>query len=176
MARKTKRDWLMAAMEILVAQGVDGITIEALTKRMELTKGSFYHHFKDIAEFRTEMLVLCLQESTTNIIVQVDEVATPSERLTRLLEFTSQTNPLEAAFRAWALRDPQAQATLTQMDTQRMAYLVALMHDNGLDETRAMQAARLLYTTYIGGHQITPALSTRQLLELFGVIRGYYNV
>ena len=58
MTRKTKYDWMTVTMEVLVTQGVDGITIDALTKRLGVTKGSFYHHFSDMPTFRQEILAL----------------------------------------------------------------------------------------------------------------------
>ena len=40
-----------AAYEILGEIGSDGITINALSERLGVTKGSFYHHFASLPAF-----------------------------------------------------------------------------------------------------------------------------
>ena len=54
MARAAKKrtklsrdDWLASSMDALLLEGVEGIHIEPLAKRLGVTKGSFYWHFKD---------------------------------------------------------------------------------------------------------------------------------
>jgi AcrR family transcriptional regulator len=39
--------WIKAALDILAEKGLDGIRVEVLAKRLRVTKGSFYWHFKD---------------------------------------------------------------------------------------------------------------------------------
>jgi AcrR family transcriptional regulator len=41
----TSRDWLEEGMAILEDLGAEALTIETLTNRLGVTKGSFYHHF-----------------------------------------------------------------------------------------------------------------------------------
>ena len=43
--------YFAAAYELLVTHGCGGVTIAALCDRLGVTKGSFYHHFADMAEF-----------------------------------------------------------------------------------------------------------------------------
>ena len=39
--------WIKASLAILAEKGLDGIRVEVLAKRLKVTKGSFYWHFKD---------------------------------------------------------------------------------------------------------------------------------
>jgi AcrR family transcriptional regulator len=176
MARTTKRDWMMAAMEILVAEGVDSLTIEALTKKMGVTKGSFYHHFGDAQNFHTVMLEMCLYESTTSVIERVEQGETPYIRLMTLTEMAAQIDPIEVAIRAWALRDPDAHATLIEIDARRVEYVAKLFADLGLDAASAGHFARLYYTVFIGGHHLMPPLTTPHMHELFATIRQLAGV
>lgn len=176
MARKTKRDWMQAAMEILVAEGVDGITIEALTKKLGVTKGSFYHHFGDAPNFHAVMLEMCLYESTTHVIERVEQASTPYARLMALTEMAANIDPIEVAIRAWALRDPDAHATLIEIDARRLEYVTKLFADLGLSSDSAAHFAHLYYTVFIGGHHLMPPLTTPAIHALFATIRRIAGV
>ena len=39
--------WIQAALDTLADEGVTGVRVEVLAKRLHVTKGSFYWHFKD---------------------------------------------------------------------------------------------------------------------------------
>ncbi|MFA9270109.1 MAG: TetR/AcrR family transcriptional regulator, partial [Baekduiaceae bacterium] len=41
-------DWVACALEVLADEGVAGIKIPTLCKRLGVTKGSFYWHFSDL--------------------------------------------------------------------------------------------------------------------------------
>lgn len=176
MARKTQRDWMTAAMEILVAEGVDGITIEALTKKLGVTKGSFYHHFGDAQNFHAKMLEMCLYESTTSVIERVEKGETPYAKLMLLTGLAAYIDPIEVAIRAWALRDTGAHATLIEIDTQRMKYIAKLFRDLGLAADAAEQIGRLYYLVFIGGHHLMPPATTPQMHDMFAVLRRLAGV
>ena len=44
------------ALELLAEGGHDGLTIAALCARLGVTKGSFYHHFRDLCAFTDALL------------------------------------------------------------------------------------------------------------------------
>jgi AcrR family transcriptional regulator len=51
-----RRRWLDEGLDLLATSGVNGVTIQALCERLGLSKGSFYHHFKGMAGYRTALL------------------------------------------------------------------------------------------------------------------------
>ena len=53
--------WIKAALDILAGKGLDGIRVEVLAKRLKVTKGSFYWHFKD----RRDLLDAVLEPSAS---------------------------------------------------------------------------------------------------------------
>ncbi len=166
-----KRDWLMTAFHLLAEQGVDALTIAHLTEKLGVTKGSFYHHFRDMADFREQMLALCLEESVTRVIDQVEEAPTPHARLLLLEQVAAGNSALEVAVRAWALRDALAEQTLRQIDQQRQDYLRRLFIELGLGEAGAAQAARLHYAVFIGALHLMPPLTREEIGEAFAAIR-----
>ena len=44
-------DWLRAAFEIMVEEGIGGVKVPRLCERLGVTKGSFYWHFADVDAF-----------------------------------------------------------------------------------------------------------------------------
>ncbi|MDX2140249.1 MAG: TetR/AcrR family transcriptional regulator [Chloroflexota bacterium] len=176
MARKTKQDWMQCAIELLVEYGIDGITIDTLTRKMEVTKGSFYHHFGDMATFRAEMLAMCLHQSSTSVIERAEAGATPYEKLMLLTHMAALIDPSEVAIRVWALRDPDAHDTLIEIDARRLDYVTSIYRQLGLDDAAAALASRLFYCVFIGGHHLLPPVTTPQMYEMFTALRQLAGV
>ncbi len=57
--------WIAAAQDIITAKGVESITIEYLSKTLNVDCADFYYYFDDRAELLSE--VLCLWERNNNI-------------------------------------------------------------------------------------------------------------
>ncbi|HVU82101.1 MAG TPA: helix-turn-helix domain-containing protein, partial [Rhodanobacteraceae bacterium] len=45
--RLSAADWERGALEMIAQEGVDALAVEALARRLGVTKGSFYWHFKN---------------------------------------------------------------------------------------------------------------------------------
>ncbi len=56
MTRKTKLDWIEQGLAILAEESSPALTTEALTKRLDVTKGSFYHHFTNYEDYKLNLL------------------------------------------------------------------------------------------------------------------------
>ena len=54
--KQSKKSWLDAALQALASGGIDQVRIESLAKKLGVTKGSFYWHFKDREQFLDELL------------------------------------------------------------------------------------------------------------------------
>ncbi|HXD37565.1 MAG TPA: helix-turn-helix domain-containing protein, partial [Rhodanobacter sp.] len=44
--RLSAEDWELAALQLIAEQGVGALAVEALARRLGVTKGSFYWHFR----------------------------------------------------------------------------------------------------------------------------------
>lgn len=172
MERKTKRHWLNEALKALGESGAAALTVEVLTTRLSVTKGSFYYHFKSYADFKEKLLQFYEEESTYHIIRIAEEAGPPEEKLQKLLELTIQSRPqVEVAFRAWALQDGEVRIYQARMDLQRMSYLQKLCQDLGQSETEALVMARLLYTIFVGSQQVIPPIQDEERKQLYRQIQ-----
>lgn len=177
MARKTKQDWLNAGVKIFRESGVAGLTIEALTQKLGVTKGSFYHHFSGIQEFKTSFLTYYEEAGTLNIIQATEEAVSAEDKLRRLLAIIV-SYPLndEVIMRAWAQQDAEVGAVQERVDQRRVAFVSGLCTDISGDAAQGRLMAEVFYSLLVGGPQMQPALSSERITAVFNEILRLYNI
>lgn len=143
MARRgtSRRDWLEAGQGLLIEGGFDAVKLQALTGRLGVSTGSFYHHFPSfdgyltaLAEFYgAEQARLPLDEARARV---GDDPAALLREATHIFGDRSMRQ-LNVAMRAWAQNDERALAAIRRYDEILMAELDALFHALGFDELAA---------------------------------------
>jgi AcrR family transcriptional regulator len=177
MPRTSQHDWLAAGLRILRAEGAGGLTIERLTNALQLTKGSFYHHFQGWADYKTALLRFFEHQDTLGVITLVEQEPDPAAKLRRLFAIvTSDPLELEAAIRSWALQDAEVHAMQSRIDTQRIAYTQALYTALLDDPARAEVVGVLAYAVLVGSTQIQPPLSLSMLRQMFDEFERLYGI
>ena len=147
-----RQDWIDTGLEVLAKNGVKSIRVELLAKLMNVTKGSFYWHFKN----REELLDALLQEwsdrDTDKMIEQIEaRDGDASSKLLYLFELCCEDDgELEKAVRAWATNDVKAATILAQVDQRRLEYTRDLFLQLGFTPFEAMVRARMSYYAAIG--------------------------
>jgi AcrR family transcriptional regulator len=170
-----KQDWLMAGINILIENGVNALTIEALTIRLGVTKGSFYHHFKNYQDFKAALLDYYEERGTLQIIEMVETKRSPAEKLAELMDLTMSGPPeIEVIVRAWALQDKFVQTYQQRIDTERIDYLQKLCSELAKSETQAIVMAQMIYAVYIGSQNIVPPISNENLKQIYDEIRRVF--
>jgi AcrR family transcriptional regulator len=169
----TRVEWLEAGLELLADEGAPAVTIERLTGKLGVTKGSYYHHFKGAAGFRTALLEYFEAQFTTRLIdtVEREPDAEPWAKLQRLLKLVlsdPDTARLEIAVRAWALQDAEVRAAQERVDRARTAYLRELCRGLKTD-VDADRFAQLLYLILIGAEQVLPSVPKSDLREIYAM-------
>jgi AcrR family transcriptional regulator len=153
-------EWIEAGLAVLAESGVEAVRVEPLAKRMKVTKGSFYWHFKDRQDWLTAIVAQWVEIDTNRIIEQVNQIdADPQTKLLELFELAiadDELNPsladgsIENAIRAWAMTDPQVASVLEQVDRRRLDYTKNLFLEIGFSEPEALVRARLAYYSLVG--------------------------
>ena len=148
----TPEDWIAAAFRRLGQGGIGAVRAEALARDLNVSKGSFYWHFRDLPDLRARMLAHWEAEATTRILALAQAAETPAQRLEALLDLATSglADPYgglstEAAIRDWARVDPAAAQAQARSDAARRACLEGLLAASGLPADRAAQAARLIH-------------------------------
>ena len=170
MPRLSKENWLEEGLIYLVENGVDALTIDAMCQHLNVTKGSFYHHFKNHRAFLNDILEFWETTYTVKFIEHSIQGKTPMERIQRLNDLVVEAHgPQETAIRAWAQTDPVAREVHQRVDQRRIDYLYEL-HRELYDEHTARIMARLLYATLIGAQSMLPPATKDELSDMFAIL------
>jgi AcrR family transcriptional regulator len=156
-----RQDWIETGLAVLAESGVEAVRVEPLAKLMQVTKGSFYWHFKDRNELLEAIVAEWVKLDTSSIIDRVNQIeADPQTRLLQLFEMAvtddGKTNGIadgrvENAIRAWATNDAKVAAVLAQVDRQRLDYTQDLFVQLGFTPLEALVRARMAYYTLVVG-------------------------
>jgi len=167
MSTLSRDDYLAAGLDLLAEGGVSAVTIAALCERLGVTKGSFYHHFGDVAAFH-EALLASWEESTYHAIDAASAVTDSHKRLTVLKELgVAAHHEAESAIRAWGRSYEPAAVVVRRVDGAREANLVDSFKLIGLPATRARHLARIGLATLIGTQALERPVDRKRLLAVF---------
>jgi AcrR family transcriptional regulator len=149
--RLRRRDWTDLGLEVLEAEGFTAITAQSLAKRLGVSRGSFYWHFRDIGEFEAALIARWRDIIFAALGGMLADIASPIERLETLMRRTlASRRRLELAFRAWGTANQEVAASLAEIDTRRADIMARLLTEAGVPARRARSLAQLAYWTYLG--------------------------
>jgi len=172
--RRSKEDWVHAALEALRDEGVEGVRVEPLAVRLGVTKGSFYWHFETREQLLTAALDAWVARGTEAIIEHVEGMhAGPEAKLRELWQRTvhdsARALSIELAIRDLAQRDASVRERVRQVDERRMSYMCELFRELGLTQERAVARSLMLYSLLIGNYFIAARhgrMTRARVLEL----------
>src|SRR6186997_2442817 len=70
--RLSKSDWIDHGLNTLTEQGPGGLKVGPMATRLKVSRGSFYWHFRDIADFRAALLHAWQERLTEQVIRNLD--------------------------------------------------------------------------------------------------------
>ncbi|KAB2657963.1 TetR/AcrR family transcriptional regulator [Brucella tritici] len=152
--RLTRADWLSAALDLLVENGIDAVRITRLAEQLGVTRGSFYWHFADRGELLAALIEVWAQSNTASIIRAATTPDTIEDRVLAL--FMCWLDPelfdpkLDFAVRDWARGETELQTVIAKADQQRMEAMIAMFAEHGFTEREAIIRARNFYYTQMG--------------------------
>ena len=167
----TREHWLKFALQQLIKKGPDSLKIIPLCEARGVTKGSFYHHFKNRQDFISQLMEHWYQTLTMAFIEQADTESDPLQRLEKLDQVIAD-NDIEAEMhiRAWALKEPGLSYYLARVDEQRQDYLKHCYTELGVDPALARDIAMVSYAQFLGLLQLHPRPDTETMLRLSGLL------
>ncbi|MCR8548862.1 TetR/AcrR family transcriptional regulator [Salipiger sp. P9] len=169
-----EQDWVQAALDILVSENVRGIKIDTLCKKLGVTKGSFYWHFKTRSELLGAMLRHWRKKMTLNVIRSISISGDdPRGRLRNLLSLPRRKNSpafaqIETSIRDWARRVEMPREAVAEVDEIRFDYITKLFRDMGHPPQEARRRAYLAYCLLMGDsilHSSINPMSQEEFLE-----------
>lgn len=156
-ARLTASDWSQAALAVLAEQGLTAVAVEPLARRLGVTKGSFYWHFRSRDQLLEAVLEHWAAAEQAAVFGKLEAISDPRERLRALFRLVATEVPVHVIYSELlkAIDHPLVQSVLARVSKRRMDYLVAAYRQVGLPESLARNRARLAYAAYIGFLQLS---------------------
>lgn len=152
-------------LEVLAAGGPDAVRVEALAKRLGVTKGGFYGFFADRDALLESMLDTWERESTDEVLARIErEGGDPKTKIQRagLLTFSSdRLLPIDLAIRDWARRDESVAERLRRVDNRRMELLREMIGTFCSDPDEVEARSVLAFCLLIGEHFLAADHGTR---------------
>jgi AcrR family transcriptional regulator len=149
--RLNSDDWLRAALDIMVDDGIEGVKIHRLCERLGVTKGSFYWHFADLDAFLGELARRWTEEGVrmNGSMMVTDDPAQGLLRAMRMFSDRRNRN-LTRAMRDWAHRDARAREAIHQADEALLKRVAEVLQAVGFTPADAELRAKILYYAGIG--------------------------
>ena len=137
----SQRDWVQAGQALLIEGGIEAVKLQALTAQLQVSTGSFYHHFASfddylaaLAEFYgAEQARLPIDEARARV---GDDPAALLREATHIFGDRSMRQ-LNVAMRGWAQSDDRALEAIHRYDETLMGELDQVFRDLGFDELAA---------------------------------------
>ena len=149
----TPERWIEAATEVLVDHGIDSVRVDVLAQQLQVTRGSFYWHFRDREELLRRVLQAWRERATEQLTRRLESARDdPLEQLRDLISLPFRGRSavraarIELAIRAWARRDAMVRAFVDEADAARIGYIAQVFSSLGFAIAEARARAFLLYS------------------------------
>ncbi|MEM8789609.1 MAG: helix-turn-helix domain-containing protein [Pseudomonadota bacterium] len=163
-------DWLDLALAELSAHGPDAVKLDAICAAAKLTRGSFYHHFKDHDRFLVAIARRWQAVHTTDIVNRFEGREPDAATIDSLndaviaIDYRLELGIREIARRRSAVADVVREADRARLDLLTTLYTARF----GLDRKRAQRFALLEYAALAGLILIDPEMPQDEQRVLAG--------
>lgn len=168
MSRLNKEDWLQAGLELLADYDQSHINIQNLCDYLDITRGSFYHHFDGMPAYIQELLRYWRAENRELLLDAAQQLKTgvsAKEIIQSLVPVAHRK--AEMSLRSWSYYQQKIKPFLEKMDELRLDYLSEAYQRQGVPAEYAQRLAKIQYSVLLGLQQLHPDLTTEELQEMY---------
>ncbi len=149
--RLTKADWIRQGLRTLATDGANALKVGPMSTALKVSRGSFYWHFRDIADFRSQLLQSWQERSTDRVIRELEAQKAEPGHLKHLLKRALGTKRgLDRAIRSWAAEDQDVAKVVASVDNRRVSYIASMLVASGVESRQAHPRAAFMYWAYLG--------------------------
>lgn len=169
-----RQAWLDAARSALIREGIGGVEVGKLARKLRATRGGFYWFFTS----RKQLLDLLLTDWEENNSAMFkssvrDRGANGTAEFKALCDMwvnESGYDPQwDAAVREWARISPRVATIVRRVDDARIEIIQRIFHDMGYEEPEAFVRARTTYFHQVGYYTLGVRESREQRLQLLPI-------
>ena len=157
--RLSREDWILAALELITREGVEGVKIVPLAERLGVTSGSFYWHFKNRRELYDALLEYWEEELTDAAMAEAKQFeGSPQDRIWNLMEQVMEAGlaRYDLAIWHWAQTDVKAQTIFKRTIGKRFEFSKWLFRQAGFSDTQAEARGRMMAVYMMGESTLIP--------------------
>ncbi|WP_343560855.1 TetR/AcrR family transcriptional regulator [Kiloniella sp. b19] len=165
---RVRRAWLETGYKLLVERGAAGLKLPLLCETMGLTKGSFYHHFNGLSDYKLALVKAWEEEFTLDVFNAASQNEDPDQSHYDItLFFMQKDKAIDHAVRTWAMTDKVAKDHLHRIDNLRIELLAKLFEkSSGLSSEEARLYAFLRYACFLGVNCLNPNIDDDKAREI----------
>lgn len=157
-ARLSADDWVAAALDVLVSDGISAVKILPLAKRLGVTRGSFYWHFENHEALLSRLLEVWEETNSGSIIQAATLEGGIVDRYVALVRCwlgMERFDPrLEVAVRNWGRSKPELWQKLRATDERRVDACVQMLASEVSDPVMRLHRARTIYFLQMGWYEL----------------------
>ena len=148
----TRDDWISGAWDMLGENGLDGVRVEPLARRLGVTKGSFYWHFKDRQQLVEALLDRWFLIWDGQMSPHMEQAADPADRVWALFESVvgRVTRGQTVSLRMLSHSDADVARRIEERDAQRLAFLMEQLVAIGFSSDEARVRGQVYQTIMTG--------------------------
>lgn len=144
-------DFFRAGLSLLEEQGSNSVTAVAVCERLEVTRGSFYHHFSNFDDYLVALLDYWSEFFTSSRRGLLEKEVDLGPRSDVFIELGGALpHNLENAMRAWATTNPIVREAVRRVDSTRLSYVEDSLRRAGCDPATATLYAHIATSAFIG--------------------------
>ncbi len=148
--RVSKAQWLARALEVLAAEGMQGVRVDRLARDLRIARAGFYWHFKNRRNLLDSMLQYWTDEFTA-VVTRNPQLlrGDPAQRLyqTALVILERNLAKYDVAIRDWSAHDKSAAKVVRQVYKMRLDFIRSLFREMGFRGGQLEMRTRL-YVCY----------------------------
>lgn len=157
----TRDDWLDAAAGEVASGGFGNLRVLTLAKKIGVTRGSFYWHFRDHEDLVTRFLDRWRDRRFVELDYMKPKGDDPEQELHQILQLlltdasrNVRRLQVELAVRDFARRNEYAAKLVAEVDRARVEQNKLLFRNLGAEEERVEDLATLMYVATVGSQVV----------------------
>ena len=147
--RYSRNEFLARSLEVLSREGEAKLRIDRLVGQLGVTKGSFYWHFENRADFVRSLAGYWALSSTQVVIDDIEAMeGSPEDRLFSLMRRISRQDLADhdLAMRNWAFHEPEVATIVRKVDRMRLTFVRSLFKEMGFEGDELETRTRVFVT------------------------------
>lgn len=149
----SREDWILAAIDGVVRGGGDALRIDRLCSELEVTKGSFYHHFENRDDLVAAIADYWARTQPEQVVAVLGDLShEPLDKLKLLVRLFTDLDigTRDHAIRALGASEPKIAAAVDEADKLVLGTLERILRSLGLAADDSRLFAKIMMFSAIG--------------------------